>query len=63
MKFEVIVKDPKDPTKTKLLTDEQAIIVYEYVVQSRNENQGRGRPKDSVIIKMLGEAGNPVKFD
>lgn len=63
MKFEVIVGNPKDPSQTKLLTVEQAIIVYEYVVNCRNENQGRGKPKDSVIIKMLEDAGNPIKFD
>ena len=63
MKFEVLVRDPSNPSNVKLLTDEQAIIVFEYVVNCRNENQGRGKPKDAVILRMLEAAGNPVKFD
>jgi hypothetical protein len=59
----VLVKNPKDPSKSVQLSDEQVIIVYEYVVNCRNEYQGRGKPKDSVIIQMLEEAGLPVKFD
>jgi hypothetical protein len=61
--IELFVKNPKNPSQTKLLTDDQASIVYQYVVNSINENQGRGIPKDSMIIKMLEEAGKPVKFD
>lgn len=59
----VFVKNPNDPSKSAQLSREQVVIVYDYVIHCRNENQGRGQPKDSVIIRMLEEAGNPVKFD
>jgi hypothetical protein len=58
----VMVKNPNDPSKSVQLSREQVVIVHDYVIQCLNENQGRGQPKDSMIIRMLEEAGNPAKF-
>jgi len=66
MMKKVVVKNPNfpnDESKAKVLSDEQLEIVYDYVIMCRNENQGRGKPKDSKIIRMLEEAGIPIKFD
>lgn len=64
--FSVVVDNPKfpgDKSKAKSLTLEQFAIVHDYIVQARNENQGRGKPKDRKIIQLLEAAGNPIKFD
>lgn len=65
-KFTVTIRHPQhthDMSKAKVLSDTQLQIVIDYVIESLNYNQGRGKFKESKIISMLNDAGNPIIFD